>query len=718
MAHRPSYEPEPGSPSAVRILPPEPPRASSGLPPRTPPPATRRAPSGLLVGAVIVIALGSLVYGYRVGEQNRADREVTVTTAATTAPTVAPPTTAPVGPFEETVAEFLRRAPGHEVPENATEYLAGNAILALAVAPDGFIWSAGPGGVVRWDPNDGSYEHYTSPDGAGPIGALDIAISSEGDVWVLTRTGLSHWDGAEWLNDSDLQAFGREIDLDALAVDGHGTVWIASTEWAPSASFGPWPEPRFMIHHGDTPFTGDVDTYVLPAEVHRLETASDGSVWATIDNGIWRFDDGRWELAIDAGMGWLHDLAFEPDGSVLLAGDRSVRRWTGGVLTPIEIDDALFTEGADGHLEAIAVDDAGVGWVMVTTWNEPTGETRELIRLDDLSRFSTPDLGFSEDLVVTNGAVWVGGDGLTSFDGEEWAHYRVADTPSFRWLDSIAADESGSLWIASGEQLTEFDGTVWSVMTRADLGLPAPTSGPWGWDWQPAWIAGGGDRALWAGFGCTVATLQGAEWTVIGRPPEVEDDDWCWAEQRLVGPDGSLWMVTEGDGPPRVHQTDGATWSVVDRPRERYVASIALAADGTLWAAGDGVAWLDGDEWRTSLGGIEFQTMTIGGDGSVWAAEHCWGCSTDEARLWHMVDGLWNVEETTHVERLTTAPDGTVWTIGREGFGPQVLRRYDDVGIFRRVMAGDDLSAVAFAPDGSAWVAGEGRLIHLEDLAG
>jgi hypothetical protein len=572
---------------------------------------------------------------------------------------------------------------------------------------------------VRWNLTDGSHQRYTSPDGTGPIGAQDIAVSADGDVWVLTRTGLSHWDGAEWLNDSDPQAFGREVDLDSLAVDREGSVWIASTEWDPSASFGPWPEPRFMIHRGTAPFTGDIETYAVPSQVFHIETGPDGSVWAVMEDDIWRFADGRWELAIDAGLEWVQALAFETDGGVLLAGDRWVWRWANGTLTRMSADGpAPIPEGGDGSLGAIAVDDAGVGWVIATTWSEPSGETRELIRLDDFSRFSTRDFELSENLVAVDGAVWSGGDGLTGFDGEAWYHYRITDAPLPRWPDSIAADESGSVWIASGEQLTEFDGDAWSVVTRADLGLREPTFGPWGWDWQPAWIAGGGDRALWAGFGCTVATVQGAEWTVIGRPPEVEDDGWCWAEQRLVGPDGSLWMVTESDAGPRVHQTDGVAWSVVDRPRERYVASIALAADRTLWAAGDGVAWLDGDEWRTSLGGIEFQTMTIGGDGSVWAAEHCWGCSTDEARLWHMVDGLWNVEERMHVERLTTAPDGTVWTIGREGFGPQALWRHNDVGIFRRVMAGDDLSAVAFAPDGSAWVAGEGRLLHLKDLAG
>jgi ligand-binding sensor domain-containing protein len=658
-----------------------------------------------------VAIIGSLLYGYSLGERS-AERETAVTAPVTVSSTTPPTTLAPVSPFEVTVTEFRRRASGHDVPEGATEYLNGNAISALAVAPDGSLWSAGPGGVIRWDPTDGSYERYTTPDGTGPIGASDIAVAPNGDVWVLKRDGLSQWNGKEWANDS--QVFDDTLELTSLATTTDGAVWVASVDRA-SAETAWGGEPDFRIHRGEGAFIGDVETYEVPGWVERLEPAPDGSLWAIMEGAdIWRFADDRWELVIDAGLYWVHDLAFEPGGGVLLTKETVIQRWADGAFTE---DLVLFPEH-EGYVDDVVIDGDGIAWVVATQWDETDGERRELIGLDDLTRYPIPDADPFNDVVAAGSGLWAGGDGLVGFDGATWSHLRIEDEPLLRWTESITVDRDGVVWIASEEEINRFDGAAWSALTQADLGLPLVEPDAWGWGWQRAWVAGHSDSRLWAGFGCDTAFLGAGGWQRVGRPPDLGDEDWCWFQQHMVGADGSLWLVIDAGPGPRIFRTDGSTWTEVTRPIAGYYSSLAVAEDGTLWATAAGVMRLDGDKWTTVLGGIDFETMTVAGDGSVWAAEACWECPEGQGRLWHMVDGVWTVERNMNVERLTTAPDGTVWAIGRGGYGPQILWRYQDVGVFRRVVAGDDLNSVAFAPDGSVWVAGEGRLLHLEDLDG
>ncbi|HEX9644930.1 MAG TPA: hypothetical protein VGC11_13145, partial [Acidimicrobiia bacterium] len=172
-----------GEPS-VRVLPPDVP-AHQGGPPPPPPPRRRAIPPAILIGAFALVAIVSLLYGYRLGTRENEAPEPTDTVAPDLADT-APPTAEepPEVRFRETTTAFVRSEPGHEVPEGAVEYLNRNIVWSLAVAADGFIWTAGPGGVVRWDPRTGTGEPQTLPDGTGPVDAIGIAAGPDGDIWV------------------------------------------------------------------------------------------------------------------------------------------------------------------------------------------------------------------------------------------------------------------------------------------------------------------------------------------------------------------------------------------------------------------------------------------------------------------------------------------------------------------------------------------------------
>jgi streptogramin lyase len=61
----------------------------------------------------------------------------------------------------------------------------------MAFDRDGNLWAVGPGGVVRWDPTNGSYTKYTVDDGLADNAVSSIAVAPDGALWFGTDGGVS-----------------------------------------------------------------------------------------------------------------------------------------------------------------------------------------------------------------------------------------------------------------------------------------------------------------------------------------------------------------------------------------------------------------------------------------------------------------------------------------------------------------------------------------------
>jgi hypothetical protein len=61
---------------------------------------------------------------------------------------------------------------------------------------------------------------------------------------------------------------------------------------------------------------------------------------------------------------------------------------------------------------------------------------------------------------------------------------------------------------------------------------------------------------------------------------------------------------------------------------------------------------------------------------------------------------------------MAAAADGTVWVIGQNSENLPAAWRYED-GRFRPLLSVEPFTTVATTPDGGAWLASPGRLLHI-----
>jgi hypothetical protein len=223
----------------------------------------------------------------------------------------------------------------------------------LAVAPDGTVWLAASTVVVRY--HDGIVTEFRVEDSPVIHSPSDLAVSSDGKLWMATDTHLARWgrDGREIVSGPDFGLpdgdepnpfYGRwsppwwvEAGSDGSLWAGQGCRAARSTEdgWVtlpplPAESADCWDEsigvaPDGSVWLAPTCCSGgreplfrwmDETWEVFPIEF-RLDSftvADDGTVWATGDSGLTRFDGGEWVPVIE-GL-WFNDVIATSDETI------------------------------------------------------------------------------------------------------------------------------------------------------------------------------------------------------------------------------------------------------------------------------------------------------------------------------------------------------------------------------------------------------------------
>lgn len=249
------------------------------------------------------------------------------------------------------------RAASPGLPEGQwTTYANGDDILSLAWE-NGRLWAGTRhGGLVRWDPVEGSYQQFLRPqDPLAGNTVYDIAIDAAGVKWLATDGGLTRFDDAGTVSRADDRwhtytransGGGLPSDLvKALALDGprlwvgcqqvldpltgawsggglgrldtQGTPEVIDDRWAPVATYDGTLRglPDGSVQLGlvsdnimDLALTKAGSLWVATGPHHRLENAADTTapkIWARVGGGISHRDtkgtadpaDDRWTPA-------------------------------------------------------------------------------------------------------------------------------------------------------------------------------------------------------------------------------------------------------------------------------------------------------------------------------------------------------------------------------------------------------------------------------------
>jgi hypothetical protein len=495
----------------------------------------------------------------------------------------------------------------------------------------------------------------------------------------------------------------------------------------------------------------------------------DGYTWA-LDNGhLVRLDSVGGTTDFGSEVGYrAYRLAPARGGGVWLYGQRHLWRFD-GVLR----GEALRAPLEDGSLDAVIDAADGTMWASsedgVFRWDGRTWSSVPRPR---------PDVAAGPMTLDGSGSLWVSemrypgptAEGISRFDGTKWTHYTETGAgTSLPIVTGIAADAQGAVWagLAGWDStdaggLVRFDGSTWTTIPQGDLGASAtaswaPVVGPAGDVWAVTTSAQGPmrvaryDGRTWTSWGpanglpgpdaigysaaslavtangavagthAGVYRLVGDRWERVWPADEVvavplldmlgvsaaeawglwvgawgNDTSELWHFQgdavshETVGeatpavrdlalaPDGTLWAATDGGVAARV---DG-NWTIVD---EQPALGVAVASDGTVWVGGKGAtAWTvrpAGAGWEVrevpdaATGGstpTEIASWKLGPTMAVDRAGHLWVSGgnqgwIDTPGLQRFGGGRWEamrpVEDAsaTVFGNVVAAPDGAVW---------------------------------------------------------
>ena len=635
-----------------------------------------------------------------------------------------PPPPAQAGPTVQ-VTETVHTGPTPAASPGANwvHYPSLNDVRGLAFAPDGALWAATGGGVVRWDLAADTCVRYGTADGLASEDITDLALAPDsstlrkgkrsGALWVATRGGgVSRFDGEDWLTYTEAHGLVDNI-VYGIATAPDGSVWVGTqggaghfdgTAWSSyTAADGlggdvvwylaltPDGDVWFSTHAGGvsrySPGSktwrtyGSKDGLPLP-NARFLTVAPDGALWLHIGyDHVYRFDGTTWRLAYEVGGGrWVCDMAFATDGSPWIATCGALHAHSAGLA---HLDGATWTyvTAADGlvdnDLTAVAVGPDGAiaaGTVHGLSVYQ-AGRWRTLRTGPNLSRATsvavTPDGAPSEwRLLRKSGAAWFGfgdssvsnpGGGLSRFADQAWQYFLDGAEVS-----ALAVALDGALWVGAGCAVHRFDGTVWVTMTEC------------GQDLSPGNVLDIGftpDGAAWVATGFTLARFDGQSWTRYDK----------LVNSLAVAPDGAIWVNGwEGrQGSQYVARFDGERWTTY-KSTDSYPGGFmvgAVTADGLVW-------------------GVDSERRLACFDGGSWTDGQSW-------TFYGTADGL----PSDRIVDLVIAPKGVLWAITDAGIA------YVDGGGWKSIPLGDlpgTINDMAVAPDGSVWLATSRGAVHLE----
>lgn len=295
--------------------------------------------------------------------------------------------------------------------EEATEALNGITSLSAAVDPDGSLWFASFGGVVRFEPQSESIKRYVSEAGGAWNEVKYLLMDSRGTLWAGADGGLMRFDrsGDRFDRITHRPADRRSIpagSVGSLYEDRFGVLWVGMDESG----------------------LARVDLYQEPVASHRYDPLQPD-----------RFPEGHiWDV-VESSDGWL--ILATSNGLVRWHPDEGVR----GYPARSEAHSAEFVHIHEDRNGALWLSSRGNGLCLL---DQATGSCRWI----DQSRL--PSTNVYASIADDSGGMWIATfAGLVKMEQEELFGASGSTAmlepflPSF--IMALERDVEGRIWIGS-----------------------------------------------------------------------------------------------------------------------------------------------------------------------------------------------------------------------------------------------------------------------------
>ena len=527
----------------------------------------------------------------------------------------------------------------------ALEGLPNAHVTSLATGADGALWVGTQGGLSHFD--GAQFINYEKADGLPDAHVTSLTTGTDGALWVGTQGGLSHFDGVQFINYEKADGL-PDAHVTSLAIGTDSALWVGTQGG--------------LSHFDGRQFTSYDHADGLPDDrITTLHQEPGGFLWVgthaardfptsrnDVSAGLARFDGVRFEAYPIA------DLLTSDNTTLSIVEDGASGLWLGllrGGL--VHYDLSTFTKPSTPNflpdwVNALYRDEAGVLWIGAQDglWRYADGNWARYF----------PDDGLIQAVVLTlhggvDGALWVGtAGGLARYDNNALVNFSTEDGMLHDHITALYMKDNGELLLGTASPvLVRYDGDRF-IDDTARYGLPNDLFRAFYQDPQ-------GD--LWLGTQGWGLAYLGSQ----GIQRYTEKDGLISNEIRALcgARSGGLWIGTDAG---LMHFAQGRFRSYEEM--DQQIEALYEDDEGVLWlGTSSGMVRYDGEfrRYTTADGLIDDEVHVLAGarGGGLWIGT--------DGGLAHFAQGHFRSYEEVdeRIEALYEDAEGILWLGTRSG---------------------------------------------------
>ena len=517
-----------------------------------------------------------------------------------------------------------------------------NSVVAVAQAPDGFLWVATTGGLAKFD--GVRFQDFPPSRLSGVLNLSILAqqVDHHGRLWLgFDRAVVACLDSHTVRTYKPAEAMPTRSIVD-VAEDAGGTIWFAYADGRLS-----------RIRDGKAR-TVKVDSGASGTGQPRIATDKAGRLWYAKDRRV-----GLLERRALRGAVTLNDpvqqICGAGSGGIWLCTERQLLRLEEGQ-SPTE-KAMLAPAGSGSAVTCLREDHSGVVWIGTAA----DGLWRfDGVRLDKAVTSHRAISCLTEDI---EGNLWVGtmGGGLNRLRPRTLEMITVPERFHSQPVRSVTEDTGGRLWVVleSGE-LARQVGTDWEILTA-----------------QPSWPGGK--------VNCVAADARGAVWIGtqergLGMIQNGKSQFWRKANGLaddavrtvLVSTKGEVWLGFSGQ--KKIQRFHDGTFQTFGLPESaRAIRGLAEDTTGRIWlGTADGqLLHTQGDQLVDEPVIAEdrehpIRCLLATTNGSVWIGYAGWGIGRVNQGHFTRVTTAEGLHD-DYVSQMIIDGQGRIWCAGQRG---------------------------------------------------
>lgn len=523
-----------------------------------------------------------------------------------------------------------------------------NTVHTILQTPDGYIWMATEGGLVRFDGQDlRTFDPENTPQ--LPSASInDLAVDDQGTLWISTAAGLvklevnsqgNHFTPITTANGlpsnivrfvyprrsggsliatanglllGDAQGFHAlsaitsEITPEHITEDSAGTTWIASGQQL------------FLLPPG----SGSISAQIIvdTSDIQTIAATASGDLWIGSRNGLTLLHKGkRVPLSLVATSLNVTALLPMPNGDLYIGTDTGALEYTHGALKHLGGKAAVIS----GRVLRLYKDREGRVWIAYDL-----GITRIIPTAPEQLQEPLDIPGVLSIFEDREGDMWFGTDvgGATVLREQAFSTITTQDGLSNDFVRAIFQDHAGTIWL--GTNRGGLNRIVQSevISPRATNGIPN-TALSSNVILALAESPNGSGRDLWIGTPDGLSRLRNGALKLFTTADGLPDD---FVRSLYTDRDGTLWVGTRNGLSHYAHEAF-TNYSRLDGLGSDLIGSILRTHDGTFWVSTlNGLSRFDGTAFKTftthdGLGADAITALAEDHEGTLWIASHASG---------------------------------------------------------------------------------------------